>query len=143
MKSNARIILAISFALFSTATIVTCATPRTNYNKGPGSEKLQKFETNFNNTMVKAIRANTFTAEKCFKDFVDNHIESLAMGAKVCNLDTAQKQDLREAVQRWIDTVSAKESDPLPGCIIDDTWFSMRVTNTIPTADGSVGDAGQ
>jgi hypothetical protein len=149
MKPRARIVLAISFALLSTSTIVTCATiPR----GGPQSEqldKLKKFETKFNHTINEAIRSpdgSTFASEICSSSFVDHHIQNVAdAGTAVCEFSTATKQELRAAVENWIDRIYLSDSgvDPMPDASIDNAWFTMRVdTNAVGGLGTSTGGDG-
>ncbi len=150
MKPRARIVLAVSFALLSTGTIVTCATTGRGGPQSESIEKLKKFETRFNQTINEAIRspdASTFASEICSASFVDHHIQNVAdAGTAVCEFSTAKKQELRAAVDNWIDRIYIRDSgvDPLPDASIDNSWFMVRVdTNVAGGSDTSnPGDGG-
>jgi hypothetical protein len=140
MKPHARIILAVCFAVLSTTTIVTCVTTRPDGHGPEEMTKLKKFETRFNHTINEAIRspdATTFAAQTCFTSFIDQRIQNVAdAGAAVCDLSTANKQELRDAVNRWLDGVYARDGglDPLGDASIDTAWFSMKVDSASPDA---------
>ena len=166
MKPNARIALAICFAVISTGTIVTCATTGNKMPphamKGPVHDKLKKFDPWFNEAISRAIRdpdTATFASYTCYASFVDHHIPSVPNDVptpqpwppdtvECSKLTRQQQQKLRAIVNDWIDEVysssarvSLRSGDPLPNASIDDTWFSVRVTNYIPTL--APADAGQ
>jgi len=155
MKSRARIVLAISFAVLSTGTIVTCATVHDTKRPPPQLNKLKQFATHFNETINDAIRspdATTFASQKCDATFVDQHIQNVAnAAAPVCTFSRSTKQELRSKVNDWIDAFYPDTgggqppsfADPLPGCTIDASWFLMKVDTSVTPGpltdfDGSV-----
>jgi hypothetical protein len=148
MKSRARIVLAISFALLSTGIIVTCATAGGVKTSSHPLGKLKEFDTRFHETINDAIRspdATTFASQKCTKSFVDQHIQKVTAGnPAVCNIGTSDAKKLRADVNDWIDKFyppgppAYAIPDPLEDCTIDTTWFLMKVDlNVVP--GGSTG----
>src|SRR3954468_9067022 len=156
MKPRARIVLAISFALLSTGSIVTCVTTGPAQRPSHPLDKLRKFDTRFHDTINKAIHspdATTFAIQRCESTFVDHRIQNIASGEALCPFNRSEAKALRSKVDEWIDTFFLQSAalqdtapDPLPGCTIDATWFLMRVDLTVvrpgTVTDGDRSDAG-
>jgi hypothetical protein len=146
MNPRARVLLPLLAAASSTAVIIACAAKRQSI-RPITVEKLKTFESGFNQAVDDAIRApseSSFAAQKCFRDFIAYRIQMVkepeVPAVQRCKLSLADKQELRDAVQRWIDTYFLRSMTPstveqgLDG-EIDIAWFTQQVTVN-PVGDG-------
>jgi hypothetical protein len=138
MKPRAHVVLLPVLAAILSTTAIVAATASSKTPRPVNVKQLKKFETNFNQKINAAIRsekdaASSFAAEKCWKAFVMERVQMVGSKDKTvmpCELSIADKQELRDLVNRRLDDVYLGKLSPRDFMEVrryDAAWFAVRV----------------